>query len=221
MDIAGWIKNSTVDYPGHLCTVVFTPGCNFDCDWCHNKSFWSPPYEHTSDDVLDFLEKRVGLLDGIAISGGEPTLQTRLPEFIKSVKEMGFKVKLDTNGSRPKVVNKLLGRGLLDYIALDYKAPWRLYDRACGCRVNIDAIRECAGIVIESGVDYELRTTVLDWLTLEHLVEMAEDMPVLHLYALQLFRPLDGCTKGERDAKWIEAAAGQLREYQPNIVVRA
>lgn len=221
MRIVGWVKSSTLDYPGHICTAVFTPGCNFRCHWCHNKSAWDAREEKHSDEVLAFLQRRKGLLDGVAISGGEPTLQPDLSRFIADVKEMGFKVKLDTNGSNLQIVQDMLDGGMLDYVAVDYKAPWPRYDEICGCPVDVQAVRHTMDIVIRSGIDYELRTTVLPELSISNLINMARSMPELNRYALQLYRPLDNSPNSTRSPKWLEEAAEVVKQYQPNTIVRA
>lgn len=223
MRVVGWVKSSTVDYPGQLCTSVFTPGCNFNCRWCHNRNVWDSRDEISSDEVLAFLHARQGLLDGVAISGGEPTLQLDLPAFCEQVKQQGFLVKLDTNGSNPQALRELLSRSLVDYVAMDYKAPWQRYSELCGCEVDVRCVQQSMQMVFESGLAYELRTTVVPQLSLDDLLCMAGDehIPLLQRYALQLYRPCDGSPNAERDAQWLERAAARLQEVQPNTIVRA
>ncbi|OQX50761.1 MAG: anaerobic ribonucleoside-triphosphate reductase activating protein [Candidatus Cloacimonas sp. 4484_209] len=130
MKIGGFQKVSLIDYPGKICAIVFTRGCNFRCPYCHNPELVLP--ENYSplipeEEIFSFLEKRRGKLDAVEITGGEPTLQEDLTEFIRKIKEMGFLVKLDTNGSFPSVLEKVIYSGLVDYIAMDVKAPLEKY----------------------------------------------------------------------------------------------
>lgn len=220
MRIIGWIKSSTVDYPGQLATAIFTPGCNFHCAWCHNKPVWDAAEEVAPAEVLAFLRKRQGMLDGLVISGGEPTLQPGLYDFIAQARDIGYMIKLDTNGSNPQEVEQLLLDNMLDYVAMDYKGPWDRYDDICGCAVDVDSVRRTMDMVMLSGVAYELRTTVLPQLDEADLLGMAMDMPPLMLYALQLYRPLKGSNKN-RGPEWLLKAADMLKPHQPNVIVRA
>ncbi len=121
MQIAGFVKNSFVDYPGHIAAVVFVPGCNMDCWYCHNRPLWNAAKLIDPSEAEAFIEKRRGFLSGVVISGGEPTLQSGLEQFIERMRALGLHVKLDTNGLLPEVIEKLIKK--VDYIALDLKAP--------------------------------------------------------------------------------------------------
>ena len=132
MNIAGLLKTATIDFPHRLAAVVFTAGCNYDCSFCHNRALLGAAELMEDGEVLRFLEKRAGLLDGVVISGGEPTLQKDLAEFAGTLKGLGYDVKLDTNGSDPEAVGRLLDGGLVDYVAMDYKAPFSRYPEICG-----------------------------------------------------------------------------------------
>lgn len=137
MKIHGFNKTTLLDYPEHLAATIFTGGCNFRCPFCHNGGLVLDPDSQPAmpeEEVLKFLQKRRGILQGVCITGGEPTLQPDLEDFIRKVKEMGYLVKLDTNGSRPKVLESLLEKGLLDYVAMDIKASRENYGRAAGVR---------------------------------------------------------------------------------------
>ena len=141
MDIAGLVKCSTVDYPGMLSCAVFVQGCNFNCFFCHNRGLIEGQVQLIPErEIFSFLKSRQGLLDGVVISGGEPTLQAGLEAFISKVKAFGFKVKLDTNGSNPSVLKELIEKNLLDYVALDYKAPFNRYKEICG--MDADIVRQ-------------------------------------------------------------------------------
>ncbi len=173
-------KFSLIDYPGRVCAIVFTLGCNFRCPYCHNPELVVPedyPKGLTESDVLDFLEKRRGKLDAISITGGEPTLHEILPEFIERVKALGYAVKLDTNGSRPERIEALIRRNLVDYIAMDVKAPMAKYASVSGVLVDLDAIFQSIRIIRDSGIDYEFRTTVLkEFVDADDLVEIAHEI---------------------------------------------
>jgi len=149
------------DFPGHMAAIVFTQGCNFHCPFCHNASLL--PMDADSlipeNEIFDFLNKRRNLLDGVVISGGEPCLQDDLAGFCRQVKDMGFRVKLDTNGSRPEVIEELLAEGLVDFIAMDIKAPLSRLPKLTGRSSLGPQIRQSISLIAESGVDHLFRTT--------------------------------------------------------------
>ena len=189
MKIAGLVKNSFVDYPGQIAAVVFTQGCNYDCFYCHNRLLIPFTGELMGEDeVLAFLKKRAGLLDGVVITGGEPTLQPDLTEFIEKAKGLGYLIKLDTNGSVPYVVEDLIGQELLDYIAVDYKAPFDRYDEVCCTKCDTDAVRRTIEILIKSGVQYELRTTYIPQLTPDDIERMLQAIPQVETFSLQHYK---------------------------------
>ena len=169
--IGGVQKTSLVDFPHRVAAVVFTQGCNFRCGYCHNPLLIYPPLEGGSkslisgrgviEDFLSFLKTRIGKLDGVVITGGEPTLQSGLYNFIKEIKQMGFEVKLDTNGTNPEVVERLINDNLLDYIAMDIKAPLDKYDLITNTNINKDNILQTIKLIKNSKIDYEFRTTVV------------------------------------------------------------
>ncbi len=221
MRIAGLQKNSTLDFPGVFCCVIFTAGCNYDCYYCHNRALITHPPLIDNDKVLSFLEKRVGLIEGVVLSGGEPTLQDDVVVYASALKQMGYKVKLDTNGSHPDVVEALLRSAALDYVALDYKAPFSAYQKVCG--VPADGIYDTLSLLTDSGVAYEIRTTMIPEITPAVLQEMARAIPVVERYALQLYRP-----QGDSSLEQVFYAPPQLHElakqiepFQPNVCVRA
>lgn len=162
MKIGGYVPCSLGDYPGRIAAVVFTQGCNWRCPWCHNPALVYPEKFTASlseDDVVGRLTARRGKLDGVVVTGGEPTLQPDLAEFLGRVKALGFLVKLDTNGSRPQIVGALLAAGLVDFVAMDVKAPWPRYGEAVGAPVAVKKLTETLALVRESGVEHQLRTT--------------------------------------------------------------
>lgn len=225
MTVTGLVKTSLIDYPGKVACVLFVPGCNFDCFYCHNRQI----IESVTDIIepgyiMDFLNKRRGLLDGVVISGGEPTLQPDLIPFIEKIKGMGFEVKLDTNGTNPKIVRELLGRGLCDYYAVDYKAPKASYADICGGTASADTVLETINLLQESGADFEVRTTVIPQLSEKDLKEMAQELPSLKHYFLNLYRKPESYLP--RDEKRINETpytkaqlsllADMIREWQPS-----
>lgn len=190
MKINGLQKNSFVDYPGKISAVLFTPGCNMDCFYCHNRILLDGSKENliNSEDVLTFLESRKGFLDGVVVSGGEPTLQKGLLPFLNLVKGLGYPIKLDTNGTNPEVVKSCLDKGLLDYIAMDFKAPFNKYKDICRTEVDLDNIMRSVDLIINSGINYEFRTTLAPGLDLEDIVEIANQIRGAKLYVLQRCR---------------------------------
>lgn len=186
MLIGGLQKTSLLDFPDKISAIVFTAGCNFRCGYCHNPELINSiaPVQ----DVLNFLKTRVGKLDGVVITGGEPCLQKDLPEFIKQIKKLGFAVKLDTNGSFPEVLARVLPD--LDYIAMDIKAPPDKYSQISGWHGDIEKIRESIDMIMKSGIDYEFRTTVVaSQLTEEDFEKIGIMLNGAERYYLQKFVP--------------------------------
>ncbi|MDA3971855.1 MAG: anaerobic ribonucleoside-triphosphate reductase activating protein [Desulfobulbaceae bacterium] len=161
MVIGGLQRCSFSDYPGKVAAVLFTQGCNFRCPFCHNGSLLAPKgaTQYGEREVFDFLKRRQGRLGGVVISGGEPTGHADLPQFINKVKGLGFAVKLDTNGSHPEMVELLLKEELVDYLAMDIKAPLNKYDTLCGVKVDTRAIRQTISVISASKAPHHFRTT--------------------------------------------------------------
>ena len=166
MIIKGLQKLTLLDFPGRIACTVFTYGCNFRCPFCHNASLViSDRYadgEYTEEEIFDFLEKRRGRLQGVCVSGGEPTLMPDLSDFIRRIKSMGYAVKLDTNGYRPEVLKALIDEGLIDYVAMDIKSSREGYGKAIGLAdADVSRVERSLNILKEGSVPYELRTTVV------------------------------------------------------------
>lgn len=197
MLISGIQPFTTLDFPGQISCIVWTAGCNFRCGYCHNPEFVLPEKLKELRDniipeiaVLRFLESRVGKLDGVVVSGGEPTLQHGLIDFVSEVKELGFLVKLDTNGTNPEVVEQLLQEELIDYIAMDYKVPLTEYQIVSGPFKHFGKIAQTRDLVMQSARPYEFRATVLQEVhTPERLQLMAEELNGSARLYLQQFRP--------------------------------
>ena len=164
MRICGFNKTTLLDYPGKVASTIFLGGCNFRCPFCQNGILVVAPGEqpdYSQEELLTFLKKRKGILDGVCISGGEPTLSDGLEEFLGKIKELGYAVKLDTNGSRPKIVKHLAEAGLIDKVAMDIKACPDNYGNLTGIeKPDMDSIFETADFLLHGNLDYEFRTTV-------------------------------------------------------------
>lgn len=162
MKIAGLQKFSLIDYPGKVAAVLFTQGCNFRCPYCHNPELVLPELFQSiipTEIVLSFLRERVGQLEAVVISGGEPTLQTGLIDFILAIKKLGYSVKLDTNGSNPNLLRELIALEIVDFFAMDIKAPFEKYAELAGCEVDVARLKESIALIIASGLNHEFRTT--------------------------------------------------------------
>lgn len=197
MKIAGIEKCSFVDYPGCLSAVFFTPGCNWDCYYCHNRALvdgHAPKSWLDREVALAWLDDRQGLIDGVVITGGEPTIQPGLAEFIVRIRAKGYRVKLDTNGSRPAVLAGLLDQELVDYVAMDVKAPMAQYDAFVGVHIDHDAINESIDHLLNSRIDYEFRTTVVPQLSHTDILSIARRVRGAKRYVLQQYRrPAGAC----------------------------
>ena len=196
MYLGGLQKSSLIDYPGKLSSVIFFSGCNFDCPYCHNPELARGCATCTDDltieNISDFLKQRQGFLDGVVVSGGEPTLQNDLADLCKRIKGFGYPVKLDTNGSRPRVLEHLIDEKLVDYVAMDLKTDPVLYKSYIKSDCDPDPILASIRILMESGIDYEFRTTcVKPIVTLETIENMSHLIQGARRYALQRFRNLE------------------------------
>ena len=164
MKLGGLMKTTLLDYPGKIACTVFTRGCNFRCPFCHNASLvLTDRYcaeEFSEADFFSFIEKRKGILDGVVVSGGEPTLQVGITEFLYKIKQYGFNVKLDTNGALPDTLKEIINRGLVDYIAMDIKNSPSKYSSTSGCD-RLSKIEESVELIMNSNIDYEFRTTTV------------------------------------------------------------
>jgi len=192
MIIGGLHKNSLIDYPGKISCVIFLSGCNFDCPYCHNPELAkgrSLSTGYLSEDLIfDFLASRKEFLDGVVVSGGEPTLQKGLISFCKKIRLLGYPVKLDTNGSRPEVIRKLIDEGLVNYIAMDIKTDPSHYAPLIKDNSSTDDIFLSVRIIKESNIDYEFRTTCIKSLVNKDTIEnMSYLIKGSKLYALQQF----------------------------------
>ena len=163
MQIHGLQKMTLLDYPGKVACTVFFGGCNFRCPFCHNGELLDGRFPPLMDDeeLLSFLQKRQGMLDGVCITGGEPLLQPKLAQLLRQIKELGYAVKLDTNGSFPELLEELIAKSLIDYVAMDIKNCPDRYADSVGRQVDMTAVKRSVSLLLEGSVDYEFRTTVV------------------------------------------------------------
>jgi pyruvate formate lyase activating enzyme len=193
MRIGGIQKSSLIDYPGKVSSVLFCSGCNFDCPYCHNPGLVAGqstcPDKFDANAIYGFLDQRRDFLDGVVVSGGEPTLQPDLVNLCRRIKDIGFPVKLDTNGSRPRVLQHLIEADLVDYIAMDLKTDPVLYRSYIKPSCRPDPIVDSIELIMESGIDYEFRTTcvkpIVTYRTIENILQLIQGA---RRYALQRFR---------------------------------
>ena len=228
MTIGGIIKSSLIDFPGLVCCVLFTSGCNYDCFYCHNRQLIDGTHQVIDNSaVMDFLARRAGQLDGVVITGGEPTLQTDLLTFIKEVRKLGYKTKLDTNGSSPQVIEKMLNEGLFDYFAVDYKAPADRYREICRGAADAETALRTIRLLLQRGVSFEVRTTVIPQLSETDLRRMAQELPVVPVYTLNRFRKPESYLPGDETRvsqkpytpEQLAVFAEQIRAWQPNVTL--
>ena len=212
MKIAGLAKTSFVDYPGKIACVVFTAYCNMKCGYCHNKHILSGDVPLTGkEEVFDYISKRKDVLGAVVITGGEPTIQKGLTEFIQKVKDLGLCVKLDTNGTNPGLIRDLLNKNLLDYVAMDVKAPLHKYFEVIGCPVDVNAITASIGILKSSTVPFEFRTTFAPSLTAEDIEEIGALVRGTKAYYLQQYRQVPGEAPAH-SPDYVKKAAEKMRQ---------
>ena len=193
MNICGLQKTSIIDFSPHVCCVIFLGGCNFRCGFCHNPELVFELDENqrlSQKEIFDFLKRRKGWLDAVCITGGEPTLNKDLPEFILAIKKLGYKVKLDSNGTNPQMLEGLFSKELVDYVAMDIKSSLDKYNSVVNSFVDQAKIKKSVSLIMNSGIDYEFRTTVVPELhTKEDFIKMAQWIKGAKRFVLQQFRP--------------------------------
>jgi len=192
--IDGFDKLTLLNYPDKVACTIFTKGCNFKCPFCHNSSLISLDKENDKyKEVISYLNKRKGILDGVCITGGEPLIHKSTKELIKEIKSMGFLVKLDTNGSNPVMLKELIDENLIDYVAMDIKNTFDKYEMTIGCKTNIDNIKNSIDIIESSNIDYEFRTTIVKELhTFDDIKGIVNMIDKKSKYYIQNFRNSDG-----------------------------
>lgn len=229
MFLSGLQKLTLLDYPGKVACTVFTAGCNLRCPFCHNAGLVLPErlwQDVTEEDVFAFLKKRTGILDGVAITGGEPLLHAELPAFLRKIKSLGFLVKLDTNGCFPDRLEALLSEGLVDRVAMDIKNSPSLYAETAGIPgLDLTGIERSKNLLLSGTVEYEFRTTVVKGLhTRESLIEAAKWIAGAKEYYLQQFKDSGDVIAigglSAYDEKEMHALADAVSSYIPGVQVR-
>lgn len=231
MRITGIQKLTLLDYPGAVACTIFTGGCNFRCPFCHNALLVDPERvreegELPMEDVMEFLKKRRGVLDGVAITGGEPLLHSDMPEFLRQIKALGYRIKLDTNGSNPELLRQILEEKLVDRVAMDIKNSPELYAETIGRDdIDISAIEKSKDMLLNGDIEYEFRTTVVKGLhTKESLEKAAEWIKGAKEYYLQQFKDSGDLVKGEGlsafDGPEMHELCDAVKKFVPAAEVR-
>ena len=225
MLIGGLQRMTLLDYAGKVACIVFTYGCNFRCPYCHNAPLVTDaPALVGEKELFDFLERRRGLLDGVVISGGEPTLHKDIIPFLGKIKALGYSVKLDTNGTAPDLLSEMISLGLCDYVAMDIKNSREKYPLSVGCEVDVKAIEKSVSLLLEGRVDYEFRTTVTRELhSMEDIRAIGEWIRGAERYFLQTFVD-SGSLVGEGMSAYsteeMNLLADAVRDFVPVTSVR-
>ncbi len=230
MDIRGFIETSLLDWDGKISSVVFLSGCNMRCAFCHNYPLVFEPEKLKKfelDHINKYLIEHKNWVDGVVISGGEPTIYKELESLIKGFKDMGLAVKLDTNGTNPGMLKDLISKKLLDYIAMDVKGPLNeKYSKIAGCKIDLDAILESIKTIKGSGVDYEFRTTVVPGqLDVDDIAALARNISGAKKFILQQFEPANARDEALRKVKpytkekLVEMGTA-AKEYVDDVVIR-
>ncbi len=228
MLINGFQKLTLLDFPGKVACIVFTPGCNFRCPFCHNASLVThidTDLYIQPEDVISYLNKRRGLLDGVVITGGEPLLQDGIEDFISEIKKIGYSVKLDTNGSFPEKLISLVEKGLVDYVAMDIKNSREKYALTAGAeKLDIAAVEKSVEFLLQNKIEYEFRTTVVDkFHTVEDIQDIVEWINGAHKYFLQNFKDsgdLIGDGMGAVSLDTLEEMKKKATEILPFVEIR-
>lgn len=227
MKIHGLQKMTLLDFPGRVACTVFLGGCDFRCPFCHNFELadGSAKPVMEEEELLAFLRKRQGLLDGVAFTGGEPCLHKDLPALMRKIRELGFAVKLDTNGYHPRLLKEILDEGLIDYAAMDIKNTPQKYALTCGVSdISMDTIRESIALLMNSNIDYEFRTTVVEeFHQAEDFHGIGELIRGARHYYLQCFTDRDSVPFGNLHAptrEALEAYAEIAKQYVSDTSIR-
>lgn len=225
MKLAGMNKLTLIDYPEKVAAIIFTQGCNFKCSYCHNSGLIPLTGDNivTEEEVFDYLTKRKNILDGVVVSGGEPLIHNDIIPFIKKIKDLGLKVKLDTNGSNPKKLKELLDNKLIDYVAMDIKNSFDHYHLITGVKVN-ELIKESIALLLKSNIDYEFRTTIIkEYHDIDELRKILSYIGPKSKYYLQNYQYNDAVINkdlhsfSETELKELERL---LNKDYPNVTIR-
>ncbi|MBD3398064.1 anaerobic ribonucleoside-triphosphate reductase activating protein [Candidatus Micrarchaeota archaeon] len=231
LDFAYIEKTSLLDFPGEIASTLFTVGCNFRCPFCYNRSLVLPeefpPQRVSAEQAVSELSKRKNFVGAAVITGGEPTIHPDLPWFLSSLKNEGFKVKLDTNGTNPEMLKELYSKELLDYVAMDIKSSLEHYDEAAGVSLDVSDIKESTRIIRSSGLPYEFRTTVAPGIhNLDRIEAIGKWLEGAEYYVLQPFAPQPStidkafATKKPFDGKALNAMVSAAKPYFKKVELR-
>lgn len=228
MLILGLQKTTLLDYPGKIASTIFTGGCNFRCPYCHNRDLVMPPSDvqaYSTDEIFEHLKAKSKVLDGVCITGGEPTLHKDLPDFIKQIKDMGLLVKLDTNGTNPDMVNYLINAGLIDYVAMDIKHSKEKYNTiACMKNFDISPIEDTVSLLISGKMDYEFRTTIMrECHDMSDMESIGRWLSGAKAYYLQSYRESEQVINpifSPHSVETLQEFVNILRPYIPNTSIR-
>lgn len=227
MKICGIQKVTLLDYPGCVACTIFLGGCNFDCPYCHNSSLIRSNKADeilTKEELYEYLNRRKGLLDGVAITGGEPLIHEEVVNLIKSIKDLGYKVKLDTNGSNPLKLKYLIDEKLIDYVAMDIKNTLEKYPLTIGCSTDLSKIEESINILINSNIEYEFRTTIVkDYHTIGDFHKIGKLIKNAKRYFLQSYKYQDSVrikTLSAMNKQELQMCLDIVKEYVPNSSLR-
>ena len=228
MNISGLEKLSLVDYPGLSAAVIFTSGCNFRCPFCHNSSLvlnYQNIEKYTIEEILAYLNKRKGIIEAVCITGGEPTIYPDLEEIIRKIRSLGLLIKLDTNGSNPKVIKDLVNKGLIDYIAMDIKNSYQKYPKTTSIiNLDIEKIIESIEFIKKLEIDYEFRTTLVkEFHNIDDIKEIANTLKGAKKYCLQCFVDNGECISSglhKIDKEEVEGYKILLEKYINKVILR-
>ena len=228
MLILGLQKTTLLDYPGKIASTIFTGGCNFKCPYCHNRDLVIPPADvmaYSNEEIFNHLHEKSKVLDGVCITGGEPTLHKDLPEFIKQIKDMGLLVKLDSNGTNPDMISSLIDEGLIDYVAMDIKHSKAKYNSiACMNHFDLTPIEASVSLLIEGKIDYEFRTTIMkECHELTDMEEIGQWLAGAKAYYLQSYRESEQVINpifSPQSLETLESFVEVLKPYIPNTSIR-
>ncbi len=228
--IAGFNRTSLLDWDGCVTAVIYLPGCNFRCPFCHNRQLVLTPEDYEDiplDFVEDYIRDNSEFLDGIVVTGGEPTTHGDLPDLIRRIKALGMRVKLDTNGTNPEMIKDLIDSGLVDFVAMDLKAPLDAsYDDLAGTTVDIEKVKRSIHIIMTSGIDYEFRTTMVpillkpqDYERMAAYIGTAKKLVLQHFSPRNTIDPNLSVIKPLDDGK-VKAIAERCKPYVRRLVIR-
>jgi pyruvate formate lyase activating enzyme len=226
IDIKGFLETSFVDWPGKVCSVIFLPGCNFRCPYCHNHELIFNSQNLKSFSLKEIIKKLRGFegwIDGVCISGGEPTVHSSLPWLVKEIKRGGFLVKLDTNGTHPVLLKNLIDAKELDYVAMDVKAPLddNHYSRCAGCPVDLEKIKKSIKILKDAPIPVEFRTTVVPkLLSEEDIYQLTRQLKGVKTFTLQNFNPINPLDPSFKDlSPYEESKLQEMKKKVSEIIV--